>query len=68
MRAIVTMTVETEDIIGLKEIMAACAERYGDVLFVNVEGEKARQESLFDVERAVREARTFRDTYSMNQG
>ena len=63
MRAIVTMTVETDDVIGLKETMAAYAERYGDVLLVNVEVKTARQESLFDVERAVREARAFRNRY-----
>ena len=63
MRAIVTMTVDTEDMIGLKETMAAYAERYGDVLLVNVEAGPVRQESLFDVDRAVREARAFRDKY-----
>lgn len=61
----ITFTVEmdSEDIIGLKEIVAACAERFGEMKFIRIEEDKPQQQGMDDwVDRAIREARQFRDS------
>lgn len=61
---ILTVTVDSEDILGVKETLAAYLERFGDVKVIQVETDGPPQQACFlNVERVAAEARAFRDTY-----